>query len=228
MTQFFNDTFTTGSTVDLTAHTSESLHSWVQAKGTISPKVFTAAGGIVANGGGSTEAQVMRPSVIAPTADVSVLSTLHYDSVNFTYVGVVARMASDASSGYLAAYSTAAGKWGLWRMAAGVDATTQTAIAVSTTTSSYVSGNEPVIQLDVTGSGATVTVKLTVDGVVLINFPDTDAARVTAAGYPGLYFLVPLASGNGMWISSLSADTIAAAVAAVVAMKRGRRPRMKR
>jgi hypothetical protein len=197
---FFNDLFSTSSTVNLVGgHTSDSGATWVQARGTVSPQVFTASGGIVANGGNSPTAQIVRPSVIAPGADVSVSAAFHYDSANFDFVGLTARMSADGTTGYLAAISKSAGKWAAWKLTASGNATDVAQIAIASTTTSYSQGNEPNVQFDVIGS----QLKLTVNGAVLIDY--TDPSPITAAGYTGLYFFVAAGAGSGMWITSMSA-----------------------
>lgn len=209
MSNFLTATFPATATTDITSFTGDAGVTWTLVRGTISPKVFTAAGGIAANGGPSASEQIVRSNTIAPSTEVNTTVTFHYDSaiVNFV-IGYTCRMSTDGSSGYLLAYSTVTQKWAVWRMTGG-SGTGVAEIVAAATTSVYSSGNEPVVQFKVEGSGASVSITVIVDGTTLIDhFADTNAARITTAGYDGLYFLVDGAAGNGMWIKDISGDTI--------------------
>lgn len=212
MAQFYLDNFNTVvSPVDVTTHVSDSGATYTQVKGSVIPKVFTGAGGIMANGGASTSEQIIRESVIAPTADVTTTHTFLYDSVNFDYVGFAARMSADGNSGYLAAYSKVTQRWAVWRLVASGNATDSADIAASATTSPYTQGAAPVVTMTITGVGATVNITVVVDGVTLINYNDTSGSRVVAAGYIGQMFRVNSGSGVGLWIQSASGSDVAAA-----------------
>ena len=214
MAIFFNDTFTTVANGPLTSHTSDSGATWLLARGVTVPQVFTAAGGIVASGGPDANLDIARPSIIAPNADVSINSTFHFDTYNFSYVGITARMSANATSGYLAGYNPSLQKWTIARLTNVGDATGFADIAVAATATPYTIGTEPVVVFQVTGTGTSVQLTLTVDGVQLISFADTNALRVVTAGYTGVYFNVGYGAGSGMWISSLSsADVVSTATA---------------
>lgn len=212
MSQFFNDTFTEGvSPTSLTSHTSDSGHSWVFAAGDSSaaPGVYSVAGGIVANG--TSALQIYRPSIIAPNADVTVSAATYYDSSSFTTIGVTARMASDASVGYLACYSVLNTRWEIHRIGSALS-TTVLANSLSTT---YSHGDTPAIDFSVTGSGSSVVLDLKVGGISVASFTDTSGSRVTAAGYTGLWLRTAGPIASGLWFNSMSSDAGASAATAV-------------
>jgi hypothetical protein len=215
MSNFLIATFPATATTDLTSFTGDAGVTWTLVRGTISPKAFAAAGGIAGNGGLSAAGQIVRSNTIAPSTEVNTTVTFHYDSVNFNYVGYTCRMSVDGNSGYLLAYSAVSQKWAVWRMTSG-SGIEVAEIVTAATTSVYTAGSEPVVQFKVEGTGASVSITVIVDGATLIDhFADTNAARITTAGYDGLFFLVDYAAGSGMWIKDISGDTISTGSTAI-------------
>lgn len=186
MANWLHDTFTEASNTPLTSHTGESGHTWLFAAGAnASPGIYPGlGGGVVGSGSGST--QVYRTSALAASADGSMRGLGNWQSSSgLQSVGLCRRLASDASVGYLAAYIGSTSKWYIFRIGSGL-ATPQLAVSASTYT--YTVGQTPDVTFDVTGTGASVALSITHDGSVICSATDTDAARVTANGYDGLWF----------------------------------------
>jgi hypothetical protein len=181
---WFHDTFTEASTTALTSHTSDSGHTWVHWAGsTTVPNVYSTLGGVV--GAGATSVQVYRTSVIATSADVDVVAQTRYETATtMISMGVCARLDSGGTAGYLAAYVPASSAWGVFRLSG----TTATQVGSFSSSVSYVFGDTPDIVFSVTGTGATVSLDLTVDGSLMVSTTDTSGSRVTAAGYGGVWF----------------------------------------
>lgn len=214
MAQFFNDTFTSATTVDVTAHTSTpSGHTWVMVKGAVVPKVFSS--GALGSGGANAvnTPSIARASAISPTADSVTNLALHYDSVNFICSGPAVRLSADGSSGYVAILNQNSKLWTLHRLTSGASISSQPILAQSAAIT-YVAGNEVNVSLEAKGVGASVTVSLKLNGVdAFTPFVDTDAARVVTPGYPGVAFQSGTAAGTGVWYLDMSADTIEAQAA---------------
>lgn len=213
MAVFFNDTFTEAATTLLTAHTSDSGHTWVGWAGNLSPapSVYTVGGGIVAQGSGGLS--VWRTSNIAPGADVSVSQSMRVDSIaNTTSFGPCARLNLAGNQGYAAVYVRASTAWLIVRIGASLATTT---LATSSTVT-YANGDTPTAELIVTGSGTTVTLELKVGGSTLVTGTDTSGSRITAAGYTG--FWMHSGVGTGTWINSTTSDDLASAAATAVTM----------
>lgn len=181
---WFHDTFTEASTTALTSHTSDSGHTWVYWAGdATSPSVYTTLGGVVGSGG---SAQVFRSSAIGTSADTEIVAQTYFVTTSgLNSFGICARLNSGGTAGYLAAYIPAASAWAIYRIGSSL-ATTQLGSYSSTVT--YTSGDTPDLVFTVTGTGATVTLELTVDGVSAVSTTDTSGSRITSAGYTGVWF----------------------------------------
>lgn len=196
---WLHDTFTEAVNTLLTAHTSESGHTWVHWAGdTTSPGIYPAlGGGVVGSGAGST--QVFRTSAMAADADGDLRALCNYQAT-FSSIGICRRLNNTGDGGYLAAYLPSTSKWYIFRIGAAL-ATTQ--LAVSASTYSYVANDTPDITFDVQGTGAAVTLSLTVNGSVVCSGTDTSGSRVTANGYDGLWFSTPTAPATGMFFGEV-------------------------
>ena len=213
MAVFFNDTFTEAATTLLTSHTSDSGHTWANFAGAASPapSVYTTLGGVV--GAGASTASVWRPSIITPTVDVSVSQLWRVDSIAAGIVfGACARLNAAGNAGYAAVYQKSSSAWLIVRIGASLATTT---LATSSTVT-YSNGNTPSIEFIVTGSGAAVTLELKVGGATLLTTTDTDAARITTAGYTG--FWLNSGAAQGFFLNSMSSDDLASAAATDVTM----------
>lgn len=203
MTIFVNDTFTEGSTTLLTSHTSDSGSTWSLWFGaTPAPSVYTGFGGAVASGSGSTQAY--RSSQISPSADTYLTVSAFIGTATGAATGVISRANAAGNQAYLAAYLWGTKKWGIYRVGAS-GATTLLAEHAGTVT--YVASDTPQIKFNVTGSGATVTLELIVDGSTLVSTTDTSGSRITAAGYVGVWFNTSTAA-QSMFFSTLSASDV--------------------
>lgn len=202
MTTWFNDTFTEASTTLATSHTSDSGGTWVfWAGGTPAPSVYTILGGVLGNG--STGTQVYRTSVIAPAADCVISGVSNVQANTYLSNGLCARLDAAGNSGYLAAYIRSTQQWSIYRIGAGL---ATPALGTQTGTVAYAIGDTPSVSLSVTGSGATVTLELTVNGSVLVSTTDTSGSRITAAGYGGIWFSNAVAATNWFWNSFTAVD----------------------
>lgn len=215
MATFANDLFTEAvNNTPLTSHTSDSGHNWLfWAGNATSPGVYTTAGGVVASG--ATAPQIFYVNVAAPTADVIVPFTLRYAANTVASVGACARLGAAGTTGYMGVFQNATKKWTLYRLS-GVTATLLAESAVQTMTVN----NDYACELSVSGSGATVTLDFTVAGVSMVTYADTNAARVTTAGFIGVWFNTAAAAA-GQYIGALSGTDVAAppveAIASAVA-----------
>lgn len=213
MSVFFNDTFTEASTTLLTAHTSNSGHTWSGFAGGLSPapSVYTTLGGVV--GAGASSASVWRPSIISPTVDVSVSQLWRVDSISAGIVfGAAARLNAAGDAGYAAVYQKSITAWIIVRIGASLATTT---LATSSTVT-YANGATPSIEFIVTGSGATVTLELKVGGSTLLTTTDTSGSRITTAGYTG--FWLHSGAAQGFFLNSMSSDDLASSAATAVTM----------
>lgn len=203
MTIFVNDTFTEGSTTLLTSHTSDSGSTWSLWFGaTPAPSVYTGFGGAVASGSGSTQAY--RSSQISPSADTYLTVSAFIGTATGAATGVISRANAAGNQAYLAAYLWGTKKWGIYRVGAS-GATTLLAEHAGTVT--YVASDTPQIKFNVTGSGATVTLELIVDGSTLVSTTDTSGSRITAAGYVGVWFNTSTAAQSMFFSSMTASDT---------------------
>ena len=74
MAAFFNDTATVAAKIAITAHTTDSGHTWVKfAGGLTAPNIYPVGDGVITAGGGGSGA--WQSSVIAPAPDASVLGS---------------------------------------------------------------------------------------------------------------------------------------------------------
>lgn len=210
----FNDTFTTASTTLCTAHTSDSGGTWLHWAGaTPDPSVYASSGGALASG--AAGAQVVRASVISTSPDAPVLATAVVDTnVASASFGICSRLNAAGTAGYLAAYGVTSQKWGIYRLGA---ALATTVLGTQAGTSSYAAASTPAIEFIVTGTGATVTLELKVNGVSILTATDTSASRIVDVGYPGIWFKSFSAAANGWFFGSFSnPDLVAAATAITV------------
>lgn len=149
-------------------------------------------------------------------ADYRVKSNVYFNLK--TFVGIGARVSSPAAltstrGGYYFYWDDTAANWLL--IAGG---STGTVLDTIGTWAGDVpaAGQTKLIELDVSGTGATVTLSAYIDGVQVITGTHTNANRITAPGYPAIYALrqdgefadltvtpssvSPLASANsGVW-----------------------------
>lgn len=212
MSAYFTDTVASGGipapNALLTTHTSDSGHAWAVARGSQEPLVWPGFDGVITNGGSGTV--IVRPSIAAPGADNACTVIWYYDTegVEGPYItGACIRMSADGTSGYLVAYDSAAARWRLWRLVSSGDAHSGTPLA-SSEVQSYARFTTRTATLSATGSDA-VLITLTVDGADILIYADSDASRVTSAGYVGHYISTSSSAGaSAMWVNEISASEV--------------------
>lgn len=213
MAQFALDTSTVASTTLITARTTDSGHSWVNFSGTASPapSSYNVSGGVIANG--ASGPNIWRMSALPSVADVSLTQDWVIDSATaYNVFGACARLNAAGNAGYAALYVRTSNAWILVRIGASMATTT---LATSSTVV-YSNGATPSIELRVTGSGDTVSLELKIGGTTLMTATDTDAARVTAAGYVGMWF--NSGAAQGAFLSRIAGDDLAVASATAVTL----------
>lgn len=208
MAVFFNDTFTEGSyPLALSSHTSDSGHTWSVYGGSGTPNLYAAQGGVVA--AGATAITLWKASAVSGTsADVKATASVYLDTVTaYTQWGIAARINATNNAGYWAFYNRTNGFWRLVRLSSSAFGGTDLADSAAQT---YTAASTISVELIVTGSGATVTIELKVNGVSLITTNDTSGSRITAAGRVG-FSTHAGGAGFGWFLSSLSADDVVSA-----------------
>lgn len=214
---WLNDTFTDTTGTPITSHTSDSGATWAVAyqSSASTPQIFSTLGGVVAP---KNALNILKASPTPPSADYQVAVTFYYDSINFLSMGAMARLSSTGNAGYLAAYTAPDRKWGIYRT--GVNGATTLIQQSSAIT--YSSGNTPSIVFTVSGTGATVTLDLVVDGSNIIsNVTDTSGSRITTAGFAGAWLNSNL-NDQGMFINSIVANDLVSSSATITGPANGK------
>jgi len=179
---FVHDTFTDFDSTNLTAHTGELGASWaIASRG--STNNWTIQSGAATPDDSSTYYNAYA-SGVPPSATYTVSATYVYSGPANRYSntiseGIVARMSTDGTVGYVFGWGDF--DWQLERVGGGVLAETN-----AYTATGY-NGEDVVLSMRVSGTGATVTIKCYVDGVEVLSHDDTAGARVTAAGRAGVH-----------------------------------------
>lgn len=168
-------------------------------------------GGVVYSpvGGGPT---LWIASSAAPEADIKISASLYQHSSDSTghNAGVAARVKADGSGGYVGIFNLDTDRYEIYRIVGGV---ASVKLASSATTYTYTNTTTTPITLSVTGTGATVNIVMQANGVDVVTFADTAAARVTTAERYGIWLYNN--AGNGLFINSMTAESISSAGAAV-------------
>jgi hypothetical protein len=198
------ETFTTASTQDLETYDSD----WVHVGGSLgSGDIRVEATNDRAESGQatfSTTIGVYRwDGTGSPTGDQQV----EFDGFCWAgYPGAALRASSVADTAY-ACILVPVADTGLriYRRVAGTNTLVAASTAVTIADQTLYSG----VTARVEGSGATVTVTLTVPGETPLVFKDTDGARLTS-GQPGIYIEHNAASGNRPYIDNVEIDDLTA------------------
>jgi hypothetical protein len=178
MTQFFNDLFT-GSSGVLTGHTSNSGHSWTKVAGSATPTL---------DGSGKLQPQGtahMRAEIDAPSADYSVTAIIQNHGTfdgSVSDSGPCIRFQSAADTFYGLSYFPPNATWYLKRVVAGAETVLTTDGGAHSITDH---DTDHTVVLTVSGTNP-VALSATLDGTTLFTYNDSDAARITSAGRPGL------------------------------------------
>lgn len=202
----FNDTFTDTDLVLLSAHTSDSGGSWIQAIGN-SPQIFSTAisGQSMAGPGPGGAYSVWRTSVIAPSADAKVPIVAYNFGGVVAFAGAAVRLTGSGTStrGYVGIYNPTSGHIEIWKLDNNGQLTGSP--LASSATFSWPSATSYSGELKAEGS----LITFTLNGVT-ISVTDTSIAT---AGYAGLIFSAN--QGNGIFFNSLSLEDINTAATAV-------------
>ena len=203
MTTYVNDTFTGTAGGLLTAHTSDSGHSWAFGTGfSANAPVISSTGGRIR--GASAYGRVLFASGVA-AADGEYTEAVVQTLTTAIGFGIFARghvNLGGVCRGYMAYYSTTGGVWKILRLE---NVTTFTQVGSNATHALSVASHT--IRLTVTGTGASVAIELTVDGSTVISTTDTTGSRITTFGSPGVYFDTTTSDSAGTHIDSLIADS---------------------
>lgn len=182
MALIVNDTFTGAAGTQLTLRSGESGATWALGFGFSNIPVLSDANRLR---GGVSGGQVAFASGVA-TADVEYTEAVVETLSTATMFGVFARghvSLGGVARGYMAVCTSTAGLWKVYRLD---NASTFTIIGGSATQALSVGSHT--IGVTVSGTGATVTISLKVDGVDILSATDTSASRITTFGSPGVYF----------------------------------------
>lgn len=205
MTQFVNDTFSDTNGTLLTAHTAGGAN-W--AKVTSPPaSVPTINSNRVAGNNATTAYGIWTADNTPPSADYFVEGVIHCNTLQGGSAGFAARM-SGSATGYVVLYDVASTQWQLYRSVSG----SFTAIGTNYT-QSLSAATSYTVRIEVSGTGATVTITVYVDGVSRITYSDTNANRITAANKVGVWFNVTSGATQGLSIDSIVGDDAAPAAA---------------
>lgn len=221
MAQFVSDTFTDTNGTNLTAHTGETGATWTRHGFSQDTTVPTISSNLLAINEGTANRTVYYASGTPAGADytVAVDYTISGSGVEANEIfGPLGRVNTGANTMYAALVMQSAGGARLYRFAAGTGTIIVAAVPFTITASETYR-----ITLDVSGTGATVTVAgriqrasdsnwLTSSGTWQVaqtnfgSFGDTDATRITAAGKAGFW-----ANGTRPRGNNFSADDTGAA-----------------
>ena len=213
---FLTDTFNDTPGVLLVNHTSNSGHSWVVNSGDATVDVqfdsFDSAAIIVPRGGDTFARSTATPAA----ANYNVSAYIAYRGSPYYGVGsgVIARADGAATTGYVGMWRIDLAAWKLYRVVAGV----WTELASDASNAITYNAAYVPISLDVSGTGATVSLTFKVSGTTLFSgtVSDSNASRITATGYPGLY-LSTNASQYGIYIDSTTATDASGTTGTLIA-----------
>jgi hypothetical protein len=197
--------------------------SWTHVVGTMT--VPSGTGHVIGSGTADTT-MLSRWNADAPgTEQYSQITMSTAQISNGIYAGPACRVQSGASTGYYVQCNGATGENYLTRMNAGTETPLSNNFASGT---GFANGD--ILRLEVTGTGGTVTVTVKkalaaspTSFSTLTTYSDTDANRITTAGYVGIT-IFSNSSGGGIidWTAdNLSTDTSAAMSGSASTVGRG-------
>ncbi|MCF1452309.1 GDSL-type esterase/lipase family protein [Agrobacterium vitis] len=189
---FFLDNFTGTDGTLLSAHTSDSGHTWTPI--TSASVQATIASNRIYNPADAS-GNVQRAVVTPPSANYYVEAVFYLASIlTSDNVSISARCDSGgANTYYWAGWSQASGVWRLFKTVAG------TATSLGTSAVTLTAGSSYTVRLTVNGS----TISMAVNGTTLISVTDSS---ITTAGSPGIRMAsVTQSATTGMQLDSLIA-----------------------
>lgn len=206
------DSFTDTDGTLLSAHTPDAGGSWVSwsvAGGTApSPNSAVIVGNELDNNGptNATANAAFYHSAVPPTADYTVSAPIKIYAKQ-RHTGLFARLRAFSHDTYWLYLDAAAETVSLYRVDSGANVLLGSAALPLTV------GNTYVCELSVSGTGASVALGVTVDGVSKISVSDTSTARITSAGYMGVW----LGGGTDSRLQSISRNDVVASELTVTA-----------
>jgi hypothetical protein len=200
MTTFVNDTFTDTNLVALASHTGETGATW-----TLHPSYSSGTAFIDANRVRPQDVNVAYyASGVPGVADYYVEAPFFNASAIDTNTGICARMSTSADTMYYLRWNGL--EWQLYRDVAGVFT------LLGTFAETFSVSSTRTVRLDVvTQDGSTVRIKCYFDTILQIDYSDTDASRITAAGRVGWMARnnPTTGAGQGVQLASITAvDTV--------------------
>lgn len=217
MALIFNDTFTGTAGASVVSHTSDSGHTWARGVGLdTSDAVISDANRLRCS---RAAGNVLFASSVA-TADAEYTEAIVQTLTTASAFGLFARgIVNQAGNprGYMA-YPTSEGVWKILRLD-----TPSVFTQIGGTVTQALSVASHTIRITVSGTGATVTIVLRIDGTDVLTVTDTAALRITTFGSPGVYFDTTFGNTVGTHIDSLTyTDGAGAATTAITAPVTGK------
>lgn len=185
----FEDTFTGGGTVLISAHTADTGQTWARSHSGATIINVSAGSAYGSNAGGDE----VYSSYTPPSADQEASITVIKGAITGApEVGIWLRGTADASNptGYMGRFVEGTG-WQFYRM----DSPALTYVQIGVSTAGTLANND-IIRFTVSGTGATVTLTLYKNGVLQYQTTDVAANRITVNGKVGLHLYDPT-NGTG-------------------------------
>lgn len=192
MTTFLSDSFTEASDTTLASHNADTGGAgWTKHAASAGTMTVQGSSDRVRSDGSEGD---YYHTATPGSANYYGQEDLVWVSTN-NYAGVIVRMDTSATTWYGAGYDSGNTRWELFKAVAGSFTT------LGTSSASFTSGTHT-IKLDVSGTGATVSLTFYVDTVSTLTASDTDANRITATNKVGFY--TASGAGNGYQVDNLS------------------------
>lgn len=208
MTTYVNDTFTGTDGTLLKAHTGELGATWTEGIGfptTNQPQID--AYGRIRHKSGPASGVFFASGVATSDGEyVEAVVWTHTTAIGF---GILARghvNLAGSARGYMGYYSSTVGVWKILRLD---NSATFTQVG-GTGTKALSAAAGHTVRVTVTGTGASVSIELIVDGTTVLTVSDTSGSRITTFGSPGVYFEGAIGAFAGTQIDTLIADSATA------------------
>lgn len=175
MAAFLLDTMTEGSNLTLASHTPDTGGAWAQHPN-FTTNTFSVQGGLgYCIGSSSSGTSIYYNNATPPSADYYVEATIQHNGAgaSTSLTGVCGRLATGASTMYMAYYNPGTAVWLLEKLVAG----TNTQLGSYSTTLAVLTS--AVVKLEMIGTA----IKVFIDGVERISVTDSS---ITAAGFAGI------------------------------------------
>jgi hypothetical protein len=190
-TTFVTDTFTAADGTALTSHNDSNAAAWVLESASGNAPIISS--NKLAPWGNN----MMRCGTVAPQADYTVSADFRQDVGTASCNGFLCtRFAAGAVTCYRAGIGSD-GSANIYRFNAG----SFTLLTSGTFSPTY--QQTYAFSLIVSGAGATVSLTFKIDGSTILTASDTDAGRLTSAGYPGIQNATT-ANGEGFFIDNFA------------------------